>query len=170
MLRRARGCLPASGETRSMHSSGVIVAGVLCSLLSVVGFTCSQITYPYGYLPYVWYFTILGQLPQKNAPGPQTWLSVGEQATTKEVEIWDQSPTKDRRVGGCAHSDQSPTNAVDKEVREPSAEPTKQDQQAPIRMVSGRAWSPGIYQALRLLGKSLDVAWERVFIHPLTFN
>ena len=78
MLRRARGCLPASGETRSMHSLGVIVAGVLSSLLSVVGFTCSQITYPYGYLPYVWYFTILGQLPQKNAPGPQTWLSVGE--------------------------------------------------------------------------------------------
>ena len=71
-----------------MHSSGVIVAGVLSSLLIVVGFTCSQITYPYGYLPYVWYFTILGQLPQKNAPGPQTWLSVGEQATTKEVEIW----------------------------------------------------------------------------------
>ena len=29
-------------------------------------------------------------------------------------------------------------------------------------MVSGRAWSPGIYQALRLLGKSLDVAWEKV--------
>jgi hypothetical protein len=53
---------------------------------------------------------------------------------------------------------------------EPTAEPTKQDQRAPIKMVSGRAWSLGIYQALRLLGKSLDVAWERAFIHPLTFN
>ena len=52
----------------------------------------------------------------------------------------------------------------------PTAEPTKQDQRAPIKMVSGRAWSPGIYQALRLLGISPDVAWERVFIHPLTFN
>jgi len=51
-----------------------------------------------------------------------------------------------------------------------TAEPTKQDQRAPIKMVSGHAWSPGIYQALRLLGKSLDVAWERAFIHPLTFN
>jgi len=51
-----------------------------------------------------------------------------------------------------------------------TAEPTKQDQQAPIKMVCGRAWSPGIYQALRLLGKSLDVAWDRAFIHPLTFN
>ena len=44
------------------------------------------------------------------------------------------------------------------------------DRRAPIKMVSGRAWSPGIYQSLRLLGKSLDVAWERAFIRPLTFN
>ena len=44
------------------------------------------------------------------------------------------------------------------------------DRRAPIKMVSGRAWSPGIYQSLRLLGKSIDVAWERVFIRPLTFN
>ncbi len=46
------------------------------------------------------------------------------------------------------------------------AETTKQDQRAPIKMVSGR----GIYRSLRLLGKSLDVAWERAFIRPLTFN
>jgi hypothetical protein len=49
--------------------------------------------------------------------------------------------------------------AVDVEAHAvPTTEPTKQDQRAPIKMVSGRAWSPGIYQALRLLGKSLDVA------------
>ncbi len=76
--------------------------------------------------------------------------------TNTEVEIWDQSPTKDRRV----------RFAVDMTT----ADPTKQDQRAPIKMVGGGAWSPGIYQALRLLGKSPDVAWERVFIHPLTFN
>jgi hypothetical protein len=35
--------------------------------------------------------------------------------------------------------------AVDVEVH---AEQTKQDQQAPIKMVSGRVWSPGIYHAL----------------------
>ena len=85
---------------------------------------------------------------------------VGERVTKKEVEIRDQSSTKDRRV----------RFAVDEEVREPTTEPTKQDQRAPIKMVSGGAWSPGIYQALRLLGKSLDVALERAFIHPLTFN
>ena len=61
--------------------------------------------------------------------------------------------------------------AVDVEAHaEPTVEPTKQVQRAPIKMVSGHAWSPGIHQALRLLGKSLDVAWEMAFIHPLTFN
>ncbi len=61
--------------------------------------------------------------------------------------------------------------AIDVEVRaEPTAEPTKLNQCAPIKMVSGSAWSPGIYQALRLLGKTLEVVWERGFIHSLTFN
>jgi len=103
--------------------------------------------------------------PLSMLPIPKDWVAtqecVGEQVTNKEVEIWDQTPTKDRWV----------RFAVDVEVRaEPTAVPTNQDQCAPIKMVSGRAWSPGIYQALRLLGKSLDVAWEKVFIHPLTFN
>jgi hypothetical protein len=67
--------------------------------------------------------------------------------TNKEVEIWDKNPTKDRWV----------RFAVDVEVRaEPTEEPTKQDVRAPSNMVSRRAWSPGIYRALRLLGKSLD--------------
>ncbi len=61
--------------------------------------------------------------------------------------------------------------AVDVEAHVgPTAEPTKQDRRAPIKIVGGRAWSPGIYQALRLLGKSLDVAWKREFICPLTSN
>ena len=59
--------------------------------------------------------------------------------------------------------------AVDVEAyAEPTAGPTKQDQRAPIKMVGRRAWSPGIYRALRLLGKTLDVVWERAFLHPLT--
>ena len=75
---------------------------------------------------------------------------VGQQVINKEVGIWDQHLTKDRRV----------RFAVDVEAHVgPTAEPTKQDRRAPIKIVGGRAWSPGIYQALRLLGKSLDVAW-----------
>ena len=52
---------------------------------------------------------------------------VGEQVTNKEVEIWGQTPTKNRQV----------RFAVDVEVRaEPAAEPTKHDLCAPIKMVS----------------------------------
>ncbi len=53
------------------------------------------------------------------------------------------------------------------DVHAPSVE---QNQGAPIKMVSRCAWSMGIYRALRLLDKSLDVAWERAFICPLTLN
>ena len=44
------------------------------------------------------------------------------------------------------------------------------DEAAPIKWIGGRAWSPGVYRALRALGKPLDVAWEKAFIRPLTFN
>ncbi len=43
-------------------------------------------------------------------------------------------------------------------------------QQAPLIMVSKHAWSPGVYLALRLLDKTLDVAWERGFVHSLAFK
>ncbi len=55
---------------------------------------------------------------------------------------------------------------MDMAVRAPPDEP----QQAPLIMVSRHAWSPGIYRALRLLGKTLDIAWERAFVCSLTFN
>ena len=81
--------------------------------------------------------------------------NVGERRTDGRLVLGSESPKKDRRV----------RFAVDM----PTTEPTDQNQRAPIKMVGGRAWSPGIYRSLRLLGKSLDVAWERAFIHPLTF-
>ena len=40
---------------------------------------------------------------------------------------------------------------------------------APIKVIDGRLWSPGVYCALRLLGKSLEVAWERAFVWPSHF-
>jgi hypothetical protein len=101
------------------------------------------------------------------------FLGVGERVTYKEVEIWDQSSVKDRRVT-FEPKCELPAKvrcAVDMEAHAgPTAEPTKQNGRAPIKIVCGRAWSTGIYQALRLPGKSLDVEWERAFIHPLTFN
>jgi hypothetical protein len=60
--------------------------------------------------------------------------------------------------------------AVDVEALCTHTQATKQNQQAPIKMESRREWCLGIYRALRLLGKTLDEAWDRVFIHSLTFN
>jgi hypothetical protein len=37
-------------------------------------------------------------------------------------------------------------------------------ERAPIKIVDGRPWSPGVYRALRLLGKPLEIAWEKAFI------
>jgi hypothetical protein len=54
---------------------------------------------------------------------------------------------------------------VDLEVHAPD-----EPQQAPLIMASGRAWNPGVYRALRLLGKTLDVAWERAFVPSLTLR
>jgi hypothetical protein len=39
---------------------------------------------------------------------------------------------------------------------------------APLKIVDGRRWSPGIYRALRLLGKTLNAAWKGAFIQTLT--
>ncbi len=55
---------------------------------------------------------------------------------------------------------------VDVVVSAPPGEP----QQAPLIMGSGRAWSPGVYWALRLLGITLDVAWERALVSSLTIK
>jgi hypothetical protein len=41
--------------------------------------------------------------------------------------------------------------------------------QAPIKLVDGPSWRPGVYRALRLLGNTLEVAWERVFIRTSHF-
>ena len=40
---------------------------------------------------------------------------------------------------------------------------------APIKMVDGRPWSPGVYRALRMLGHPLEAAWERAFIRTSHF-
>jgi hypothetical protein len=51
-----------------------------------------------------------------------------------------------------------------------AARPNERESQAPIKMVGGKPWSPGVYHNLRLMGKTLEVAWERAFIRTiLTF-
>jgi hypothetical protein len=61
--------------------------------------------------------------------------TVGERAINKEVGLGSESPTKDRWV----------RFVVDEEVREPTAEPIKQDQRAPIKMVTRCSMGEGVY-------------------------
>jgi hypothetical protein len=42
-------------------------------------------------------------------------------------------------------------------------------EKAPLLLVRGERWSPGVYRSLRLLGRPLEVAWERAFIALPTF-
>jgi hypothetical protein len=59
---------------------------------------------------------------------------------------------------GEQESHNNPTeDRLDGSVQDTSLRP-------PIIMISGSAWSPSVYRALRLLlGNTLDVAWKRVF-------
>jgi hypothetical protein len=65
-------------------------------------------------------------------------------------------------VGDQESHDNPTDNRLDGSIQDTSLGP-------PIIMIGGRAWSPSVYGALRLLGNSLDVAWKRAFIRPLTF-
>ncbi len=51
-----------------------------------------------------------------------------------------------------------------------AARPNEGELQEPIKMVGGKPWSPGVYRNLRLMGKTIEVAWEHAFIRTtLTF-
>jgi hypothetical protein len=104
-------------------------------------------------------------------PIPKDWVAmqecVGEQVTNKEsayeyAQYCETNKTQQYSKGKQVTFD------LPLDVKECTS--LDLHQPAPIKMVRGRAWSPGIYRALRLRGKSLDVAWERALIHPLTFN
>ena len=96
---------------------------------------------------------------------------VGEQLTNKEAVTNMETVTNKEAVTNTkAHQAPKKDRWVWFAVEISTARPTKQDQRAPIKMIGGCSFSQGIYQAPRLLGKSLDVAWEMVFIHLLTFN
>ena len=43
------------------------------------------------------------------------------------------------------------------------------EERAPLLYVRGERWSPGVYRSLRLLGRPLEVAWEKAFIAHPTF-
>jgi hypothetical protein len=63
-------------------------------------------------------------------------------------------------------TDRSRDRPAKEEVSDVEVHPltTGSELQAQIKMVNGCPLSPGVYQSLRLLGKTLEVAWERAFI------
>jgi hypothetical protein len=99
--------------------------------------------------------------PPNWVPEPVSMLPIPKDWESTQECVGDN--TKGPRLANARPSEKGGI-AVKVEVRAPPAE---QNQQAPIKMVNGRAWSPG---ARRLLEKSLNVARERAFICPLTFN
>jgi hypothetical protein len=62
--------------------------------------------------------------------------------------------------GGAAEVASHPEVASDSDRRK---------ERAPLLWVRGERWSPGVYRSLRLLGRPLEVAWERAFIALPTF-
>ena len=56
-----------------------------------------------------------------------------------------------------------------KEVNPTGDRPSGGESRAPIKLVDGRPWSPNIYRNLRLVGKSLEVAWEKAFVRASHF-
>jgi hypothetical protein len=80
----------------------------------------------------------------------------GKRVTNKEVEIWDQSLTKDRGVKHRPTKNVGEQETINKEVeiwdqsltkdRRVTFEPKSQlpSPLAPINMIGGHAWSPGI--------------------------
>ena len=108
-------------------------------------------------------------------PKPVSMLPIPKDRTASQECVGDNEKQPKRTA---ARRDKKARFAVDVEVRtspgsKGTLEPMKTicpGEAAPIKWIDGRAWSLGIYRALRSLGKSLDVAWEKAFIRPLTFN
>jgi hypothetical protein len=80
--------------------------------------------------------------------------------TTSDVRTILPTPKADRAAS---------QECVDGSAGGTETAPAVESERAPLRLVSGRAWSPGVYNALRLLGKPLDVAWRRAFIRSSHF-
>jgi len=56
-----------------------------------------------------------------------------------------------------------------KDINLTNARPSESESRAPIKLVNGHPWSPNVYRNLRLIGKSLEVAWENAFVRAFHF-
>jgi hypothetical protein len=73
-----------------------------------------------------------------------------------------QSPTRTKRIQTELVNDRPiGKESLDLEVH---AGTTGSESQAAIKIVDGHPWIPGVYRLLRLLGKTLYIAWVRAFV------
>ena len=76
---------------------------------------------------------------------------------------------RDVTVGEQAEGEQTAGDEVAAEDELARGVATEGAERAPLLYVQGRRWSPGVYRSLRLVGKPMQIAWERAFIALPTF-
>ena len=86
----------------------------------------------------------------------------GKVRTTPPVESMLPIPKEPKASQECVGGNQKDVNLT-------NARPSESESRAPIKLVDGRPWSPNVYRNLRLIGKSLEVAWEKAFVRASHF-
>ena len=86
----------------------------------------------------------------------------GKVKSTPPVSSMLPVPKEPKASQECVGGNQKEENLTDDR-------PSESVSRAPIKMIDGRPWSPNIYRNLRLIGKSLEVAWEKAFVRTSHF-
>jgi len=86
----------------------------------------------------------------------------GKVRTTPPVDSMLPIPKEPKASQECVGGNQKDVNLT-------NARPPESESRAPIKLVDGRPWSPNVYRNLRLIGKSLEVAWEKAFVRASHF-
>jgi hypothetical protein len=94
------------------------------------------------------------------SPG-RTMLPVPKADSVTSQECVGEYPIEKRTDGRATEVAEKSESAAHSE--------SEGEERAPLLYVRGRRWSPGVYRSLRLLGRPLEVAWERAFITLPTF-
>jgi hypothetical protein len=82
--------------------------------------------------------------------------------TTPPVSLMPPVPRLPTASQECVGGNQKETNLTEDRL--------SVDLHAPIKIVDGCPWSPNVYCSLRLLGQTLERAWEKAFIKASHFH
>jgi len=121
------------------------------------------------------YFYVKDKIDQReivveHCPTEQMWTDINTKPRTMFPEPTSDSVASQECVG--EHEDQPADGRVTEVATQPDVarhSDQERKERAPLLHVRGGRWSPGVYRSLRLLGRPLEVAWERAFIALPTF-